>query len=115
MEMTAFSFDRSEGAPLYEQLYGQIKSRIVSGELARGDKLPSKLRLAALLGIGKNTVETAYEQLLVEGYIESMPKRGYYVCFQDRLGYVNRPPSGPTSPPAGWTPPIFPTPNGVNM
>ena len=98
MEMTAFSFDRQPGKPLYERLYQQIKSRIVSGELACGEKLPSKLRLAAFLDVGKNTVETAYEQLMVEGYIESVPKRGYFVCFQDRLGYVN--PAAPVPPSA---------------
>lgn len=109
MEMTAFSFDRQPGKPLYERLYQQIKGRIVSGELACGEKLPSKLRLAAFLGVGKNTVETAYEQLMVEGYIESMPKRGYFVCFQDTLGYVGKaaPAPAPDAAPQEQDKPAF--------
>ena len=110
MEMTAFTLERRPGKPLYEQLYQQLKERIAAGSLQSGEKLPSKLRLASLLGVSKNTVETAYEQLVVEGYVEARPKRGYFVCFQDRLGYVGRPgpaASQPANPPRPAGPDIW--------
>lgn len=100
MEMTAYSFIRQRGRPLYEQLYRQIRDKIISGELSFGEKLPSKLRLAESLGLSKNTVETAYEQLAVEGYIDPRPKRGFFVCFQDKLG------SRPAGRPLGQADPM---------
>ena len=71
-------FENSE-SPKYIQLYDAIKKEIVSGKLNNGEKLPSVRRMAKMLGIGKVTVENAYNQLLVEGYIESKEKSGYYV------------------------------------
>ncbi len=44
-------------------------------------KLPAKRKLlASYLQVSKNTVEAAYEQLLAEGYIESISRKGYFVC-----------------------------------
>ena len=55
------------GAPLYEQLYRAIRADILSGQLAGGEKLPSRRALAEHLNVSKITVETAYAQLLAEG------------------------------------------------
>lgn len=66
--------------PLYEQLYRYIKNEIQEGILSFGDKLPSSRKLASHLQISRNTVDMAYGQLLSEGYIESIEKKGYYVC-----------------------------------
>lgn len=98
MEMVSFFVDKNAGGPLYEQLYEQIKREIVSGKLPFGSRLSSKLKLSEQLHISKNTVETAYDQLVVEGYVEAQPKRGFFVCFEDRLGYH----------PEGKTPPVNP-------
>jgi GntR family transcriptional regulator/MocR family aminotransferase len=65
--------------PLYLQLYEQIKQKIASGEMHSGSKLPSKHQLAKDLNVSKNTIETAYQQLLAEGYIKSVARRGFYV------------------------------------
>ena len=65
--------------PIYEQLYDHIKEDILNNVIPKGEKLPSKRKLAAHLKISILTVETAYEQLISEGYIYSKPKRGYYV------------------------------------
>lgn len=65
--------------PLYEQLYNYIKEEIESGNLTTGEKLPSKRTLAAHLDIAINTITTAYEQLVDEGYIKSYERRGYFV------------------------------------
>lgn len=71
-------FENSD-SPKYIQLYDAIKREIVSGMLLNGEKLPSVRNMAKMLAIGKVTVENAYSQLLVEGYIESKEKSGYYV------------------------------------
>ena len=59
--------------PLYEQIYTFIKNDIRSGRLATRDKLPSTRALAKCLEVSRNTVELAYDQLISEGYIESVP------------------------------------------
>ena len=51
----------------------------MSGQLKSGDKLPSKRSFAKNLDISTITVENAYAQLMAEGYIYSLPKRGYFV------------------------------------
>lgn len=65
--------------PLYEQLYQYIKQAIESAELVADEKLPSKRQLAQHLKISVVTVETAYNQLVAEGYIKAKPKSGFYV------------------------------------
>lgn len=78
--MLTYSFSNLKGESMYSHLYKCIKGDITSGALHSGDKLPSKRTLAKNLGISIITVENAYAQLVVEGYIYSLPKRGYYVA-----------------------------------
>ena len=77
--MLTYELKKSPGVPLYEALYRCIRSDILSGRLRPGEKLPSKRALADNLEISKITVETAYSQLLSEGYICSREKVGYFV------------------------------------
>lgn len=63
----------------YKQLYDYIKREILVGNILAGEKLPSLRSLASSLEISLTTVEQAYNQLLVEGYIYSKPQSGYYV------------------------------------
>ena len=65
---------------LYEYLYRRIREDILAGRIAAGEKLPSKRRLAAQLGVSVITVEGAYTQLMAEGYVYARPKRGYYAA-----------------------------------
>ena len=65
--------------PLHIQLYEAIKADILANHIV-GDKLPSIRKVATLYNLSKTTVESAYSQLYAEGYIESRPKSGYYVC-----------------------------------
>lgn len=60
-------------------LYAAIRGDVLSGKLRAGEKLPSKRALAADLGVSVVTVQTAYEQLLAEGYITSRERSGYFV------------------------------------
>ncbi|MDY2637969.1 MAG: PLP-dependent aminotransferase family protein [Phascolarctobacterium sp.] len=78
--MLTYSFANLQGESMYTHLYKCIKNDILAGTLKATEKLPSKRMLAKNLGISLITVENAYAQLLVEGYIYSEPKRGYYVA-----------------------------------
>ena len=77
--MLTYELKKSPGVPLYEALYRCIRSDILAGTLKPGEKLPSKRALAENLEVSKITVETAYSQLLAEGYIRSQEKVGYFV------------------------------------
>lgn len=77
--MQTYSLDRSGASPLYEQLYRALKADILSGALPGGSRLPSGRALAEHLGLSRVTVETAYAQLLAEGYLTSRPRAGYFV------------------------------------
>ena len=77
--MLTYELKKTPGVPLYEALYRCIRGDILSGALAPGQKLPSKRALAENLEVSKITVETAYNQLLSEGYICSREKVGYFV------------------------------------
>ena len=64
----------------YESLYDSIKSSILNGYLKKGDKLDSIRRACKKYNVSKTTVETAYEKLLMDGYVESVEKVGFIVC-----------------------------------
>lgn len=71
--------------PLYQQLYLYLAKEIRTGRLKKGEKLPSKRRLAANLQISVNTVDTAYQMLVAEGYLTARAKSGFYVEAVERL------------------------------
>ena len=77
--MLTYNFANKGSDSLYEYLYKCIKNDILLGNLGVHEKLPSKRSFAKNLGISVITVENAYEQLIAEGYIYSIPKKGYYV------------------------------------
>ena len=83
--MLTYELKKSPGVPLYEALYRCIREDILSGKLQPGEKLPSKRALAEHLEVSKITVETAYSQLLSEGYLRSEEKVGYFVETVERL------------------------------
>jgi len=65
---------------LTKQVYDAMKTNILTGVLFPSEKLPSTRRLAAELHISRNIIVEVYEQLLVEGYIESTRGSGTYVA-----------------------------------
>ncbi len=77
--MLTYSFENIGPEPLYLHLYKCIKNDILDGVLLSGTKLPSKRSFAKNLGISSITVENAYAQLQAEGFIYSIPKKGFYV------------------------------------
>lgn len=78
-EMT-IRLQADSGECLYEQIYSYIKNEIRDGKLLTGERLPSTRSLAEYLQVARSTVDYAYAQLLSEGYIESRPYKGYFVC-----------------------------------
>ena len=62
--------DSSADAPLYRQVYEGLRDAILAGRLARGARLPSSRALAADLGVARNTVLQAFDQLRSEGYLQ---------------------------------------------
>ena len=78
--MFQLSFAARDGdGPLYDQLYRAIVAQIRQGELAPGERLPGKRSLAEELSVSVNTVDTAYQLLVAEGYLEARPRSGFFV------------------------------------
>ena len=78
--MLTYSFTDIGSDSLYIHLYKCMKNDITRGNLTAGTKLPAKRPFAENLGISIITVENAYAQLAAEGYIYSLPRKGYYVA-----------------------------------
>ena len=72
--------DNKSGAPIYDQIYSQIKSQIISGVLREDDMLPSIRGLAKDLRISFITTKRAYEELEKDGFIYALPGKGCYVA-----------------------------------
>lgn len=77
--MLTYHLENCGSYTIYEYLYRCIKEDILAGKLREGEKLPSKRELAKQHRISLKTVENAYEQLIMEGYIRAEEKRGYFV------------------------------------
>ncbi|WP_054705087.1 PLP-dependent aminotransferase family protein [Bacillus sp. JCM 19041] len=88
MEMLWCELNRTSSIPIYEQLYSHIKNEITEGRIDYGTKLPSKRKLADFLKISQNTVESTYEQLTAEGYVEVIPRKGFFVQAYEDLEYI---------------------------
>lgn len=73
----------SSGVPIYEQIYTQIKTLIVTGKLAEGEALPSMRLLAKELRISVITTKRAYEELERDGFIVTITGKGSFVGKQN--------------------------------
>ena len=72
--------DNRSGAPIYDQIYSQIKDAILSGQVAEGETLPSIRALAKDLRISVITTKRAYDELEGEGFIYTLPGKGCFVA-----------------------------------
>ncbi len=79
MKELAVFLDNSLKVPIYEQIYIYIRDEILAFHIKAGTRLPSSRALSSYLQISRSTVLMAYDQLIAEGYIESITKKGYYV------------------------------------
>ncbi len=73
-----YILEQNSKIPLHIQLYEQIKKDIIDNYKV-DDKLDSIRKVSSIYNLSKNTVESAYSQLVVEGYIDSIPKSGHIV------------------------------------
>lgn len=80
MNDLAIELKNGTGKYIYQQIYEYIKNEIREGKLQRNEKLPSTRSLAEYLQVARSTVDSAYSQLLAEGYISARPCKGYFVC-----------------------------------
>ena len=72
--------DNRSGVPIYEQIYLQIKSQIINGEVCENEMLPSIRGLAKDLKISFITTKRAYEELEKEGFIYTIQAKGCFVA-----------------------------------
>ncbi len=71
-----------DSRPIYEQVKDSFRRLIVSGALPTDEKLPSVRELASQLAINPNTIQRAYRELEMEGYICSVPGKGSFASPQ---------------------------------
>ncbi|MEG0878665.1 MAG: PLP-dependent aminotransferase family protein [Oscillospiraceae bacterium] len=88
--MESFTIKFKQDKPLYLQLYTALIGEISEGRLKAGEKLPSKRSLSEHLGISVNTVDTAYQMLVSEGYIAAKAKSGFYACHVQKLALISK-------------------------
>ena len=79
-EMAWLTIDRSLNTPLIRQIYKQLRTKILNGELSAGYRLPSTRQLAEELEVSRNVVLEAYDQLLAEGFLEGQQGAGTFVA-----------------------------------
>ena len=72
--------DYRDARPIYTQIADNFRNQIRAGVLAEGDKLPSVRELAGELAINPNTIQRAYRELEMEGWIASVSGKGSFVC-----------------------------------
>ena len=72
--------DNKSGLPIYDQIYSQIKSQIIGGQLQEDEALPSILGLAKDLRISVITTKRAYDELEREGFIYTVAGKGCFVA-----------------------------------
>ena len=69
-----------DARPIYSQIADGIRDQILSGVLRAGDKLPSVRELATQLTINPNTIQRAYRELELQGWIATVLGKGCFVC-----------------------------------
>ncbi len=72
--------DNKSGAPIYDQIYTQIKSQIISGALREDEPLPSIRNLAKDLRVSVITTKRAYDELEHEGFLYTVAGKGCFVA-----------------------------------
>jgi GntR family transcriptional regulator/MocR family aminotransferase len=103
--ISSLAGDGSEGlvVPAYKALYEQLRSSILSGQLAAGARLPPSRVLAGESGLSRNTVLAAFDQLAAEGYIDGRPGSGTYVSRMLPDQYLQSGPGPSSSAPQSAT------------
>ena len=72
--------DHRDPRPIYAQIMDHYREQITLGILRSGERLPSVRELAVELSINPNTIQRAYRQLEMEGWLATVPGKGCFVC-----------------------------------
>lgn len=78
--MFLIPIDRNLEIPLIKQIYQYIRDSILNGSIQTGEKLPSTRELSTNLGVSRNVILEAYDQLCAEGYLIACGGSGTYVA-----------------------------------
>jgi GntR family transcriptional regulator/MocR family aminotransferase len=76
---TSLPLEESSSTPLYYQVYQRLRAAILLGQLSPGTRLPSTRQMASDLGVSRNTMMSAFDQLIAEGYVEGRVGSGTFV------------------------------------
>lgn len=93
--IASIPLERTSDVPLFRQLYARLKDAILQGALVPGARLPATRELCQLLGVSRQTVLAAYDQLTAEGYLRGGVGQGTFV---DEALPLARQASAPSSP-----------------
>lgn len=85
MPRTLIEVDRSSSEPLYQQVRRAIEHGIAVGTYDHLRRLPSSRELSEDLGVSRNTINLAYQELIAEGFVDSQERRGLFVNPQMRV------------------------------
>ena len=72
--------DYRDARPIYTQIVDNFRTQVLAGILQNGDRLPSVRELASQLAINPNTIQRAYRELEMGGWIATVPGKGCFVC-----------------------------------
>jgi GntR family transcriptional regulator/MocR family aminotransferase len=78
--MPMIALNEESATPRYRQIYDAVRAAILAGQLTPGTRLPATRALATALGVARNTVVNAFEQLIAEGYLASQVGAGTTVA-----------------------------------
>ncbi len=82
--MMEIILSNSSSRPIYEQITSQIKEMIMKGTLKAGDPMPSMRKLAKDLHVSVITTQRAYDDLVKDGFIVTIPAKGTFVSNQNQ-------------------------------
>jgi len=94
----ALKLDPASTLPLYRQLSEALRKGILERQLLPGQRLPSSRRLAQVLEVSRNTVTQCYDQLLSEGYLQTINGSGTYVSREVPAAWTGQPVDPPLLP-----------------
>ncbi len=97
--------DRGSDVPLYRQLRAALERGILTGQIGVGTRLPSSRELSAQLAVSRNTVVTAYQELVAEGYVTPVSRSGLVVNPE-----LTRRPAAPSGGRLDWSARLDPLP-----
>ena len=115
-ELTSGLLANDGGRPVHENVYRRIRHLVLSGALTHGDRLPSSRVLAESLRISRNSVLTAIDRLIADGWLKPRRGSGVYVSYSGPCVAETFPSHEVESPGAGipfalgWASDIFPVP-----